>query len=192
RATPEKTINTPKPIEAPSVKETVYKAIEKDTHIDNIREPLHIKETPVAPIIEKQEETKLEELRATPEKTINTPKPIEAPSAKETVYKAIEKDTLRKIIRDVIKPKEQSPTKKAATIPDIKHKITETTPEVKHYIHHHEHTIKDLPGKATAKERGIREITPEEFHSLKEIHPHEKISIKKSGQEIKPGEVIKF
>ncbi|MDD5693353.1 MAG: type IV secretion system DNA-binding domain-containing protein [Patescibacteria group bacterium] len=118
------------------------------------------------------------------------PKHHQERKTKEDSYKAIGKDTLSNIIREVTKPKNQpieanSPIAKSNNKPQT---------EIKHQ--HEYHNIANIKERKSTnileKERGVREITPEEFHKLKEIHPHERIKIKRDAQEIKPGEIVKF
>jgi hypothetical protein len=97
--------------------------------------------------------------------------------AEEKKYKKIDKKTLKEIIREVTRPGGES--KKSSFMISRPKNIPE-----------HKSSAKDDEINFRAKE--IKEITPEEFHQLKTIHPHEKIKIKKEVQEIKPGEVVKF
>lgn len=108
---------------------------------------------------------------------------------KSSEYKKIEKNTLREIIREVTKPKGNS-EKSKNQLEKVTQKLSKNKNERKHTLESSDITPKTK--YENIKEKIEKEITPEEFHKLKEIHPHEKIKVKKDTQEIKPGEVVKF
>jgi hypothetical protein len=109
---------------------------------------------------------------------------------KQNTYKNIDRNTLRDIIRDAARPKshhekvsepkqEQKPTTNNLPQSDKENVINQPKKEIVNQ------------DRAYLAEE-VREITPEDFHNLKAIHPHEKISVKKDSKEIKPGDVVKF
>lgn len=192
--------------------------IETDKKDNKPRQNMHAQSQP------KAHENKISNINNKP---IGSPKKISdnrgVVTKEQPLYKKIDKETLRSIIREVTTPgnspiksktdkeapvkkhdvvgeKQKTITKAPANISADRHKESETGTSKTTVPKNDTPLMVDNPpqtkinnvGTPTREDVVIREITPEEFHNLKTIHPHEKIKIKSEPQELKEGETVEF
>lgn len=117
----------------------------------------------------------------------------------QTFAEKVDKETLKRIISEVVQPEKSEnidrEVVKEKTIV-VNNESPKPAQEIK--VDKPESTEKIIPKAEVIKpsfkdEKEIKEITAENFHDLKAIHPHEKAVIKSNNaKEIKPGETITF
>ena len=177
-------------------REPLYKKIDKDTLRQIIREAT----------VPKDRQTTNPEIKSA-EKPIDTPphsgEVIKSEEANKATVKPAIKIEERTQLHDTQKnegQQEERPKVQLREAPKVvQPNRTEEHKEERHarndlqnnhinVAHRHSADL-DAP---TREDRVVKEITPEDFHALKAIHPHERIHIKSDAQEIRPGEVVDF
>jgi hypothetical protein len=187
--------------------EPIYKKIDKDTLRQIIREATMPKSPHPKPEPEKtdkpdsvQPETKpeppKEKDRIVPQVKINDRKEIHHqvktddrrevhPIEEQPKHQSAEREQLRESPKVIHPPKREEPPKNQTPIPPAEKKESAST----QHRHEHKKISADTPYR---DDKVVKEISPEDFHQIKTIHPHEKIQIKSEPREIRPGETVDF
>jgi hypothetical protein len=112
----------------------------------------------------------------------------------------LDKESLKQLIREVAMPREKTiePEKQSAPETIVEEKpVIETVEKIDREEPKEPKPVAEPIKEETAKpvfEDGkvLKEISADNFHKVKTIHPHERVKITEDIKEIKPGETIRF